>query len=135
MATHVREFIDTLLNAYPAFEPKDPAGFVSLWTRKFEEYPPAVLVRAADQWLDSGKTFFPSLPEIKAVVDSTQETGPTADTLDQYWQAMEQYGAQLAGRPAEDPTSSPRHRKYIRPGVDNPEAWEQAQAISREWMK
>jgi hypothetical protein len=108
----VESFLSVLLSAYPRFEPKDPDGFLDLWSRKFGEYPAQVLTRAADQWIDSGKEFFPNLPEIKQLVDAVNQTG-NLDEGAVYWEAMSFYNAALAGRVKEYPTEDRRYKRFF----------------------
>lgn len=127
------KFLTTLLNAYPAFEPKDPQGFVALWTEKFAGYPAQVLERTANRWIDGGNRFFPSLPEIKQLVDQAA-AAPVVDEGEMYWTAMDRYNAQLRGELVEDPTLDRRYKRFFLRGEDNPAAWAEAQAVTREWM-
>jgi hypothetical protein len=74
----IQQFLGKLVNAYPAFEPKDPEGFINLWTTALASYPGQALEQAFNFWMAKGNRFFPSLPEIIVEVIQAASTQGSA---------------------------------------------------------
>jgi hypothetical protein len=99
--TDIQDLIDTLLAAYPRFEPKDPGAFARVWTKALARYSNSTLERAADAWLRQGSEWFPNLPEIVALCEQSN-FAPPATNNHLYWQAMSLFNSSLAGKITEE---------------------------------
>jgi hypothetical protein len=94
--TEIQNMIDTLLAAYPRFEPKDLTAFARVWSKALGKYSAPTLERAVDNWLRAGSEWFPNLPEIVKLCEKADFAPPASDN-NLYWQAMDVFNASLAG--------------------------------------
>jgi hypothetical protein len=96
----IQDLIDTLLAAYPRFEPKDFPAFARVWAKALGGYSASTLERVADAWMKQGSEWFPNLPEVIALCEQ-YKSAPVPTNNHQYWQAMSLFNASLRGEVSE----------------------------------
>ena len=141
----VSDFLATLMNAYPSFEPRDPAGMLRLWSSELGDYSDRQLDQAARELIGKGSAFFPSLPQVKSVLPAQTTPG---DTPDRYWEAMQFLGEYMTGKRGGEFIADRRYRQFFtrrhhprcgcricQGDITEDQAWEQAERLSAEWMR
>ena len=98
----IKNEIARLLDAYPSFTPRNPAGQLETYQRHLGDIPEWLLAQAVDAHIRESK-FFPSVAELRALchklsgtveLANAQKPGTQWSTAT-YWQAMSLFNAGL----------------------------------------
>lgn len=107
----IKTEITRLLDAYPNFTPRNPAGTIETYIANLEDIPEWLLAKAVTEHIKTSK-FFPSVSELRDLATklhgSNYLEGAQPDakipewSTDVYWEAMSLFNDSLAGEITEE---------------------------------